>query len=107
MAIQGVQLLLLGFVLFMVYVLYLHWRKKDISHLMFGGWIIIWTTFTVLIIFPKILEPFLHSLFVVKVMDFLMVLSFMVLTYVTVESNIKIKNFEEKLEKVVRKLADR
>ena len=107
MNIQGVQLILLGFALFMVYVLYLHWKKKEISHLMFGAWIVIWGVFTTLVLFPKILEPFLHNVFVVTVMDFLMVVAFMVLTYVTVENNIKIRNYEEKIERVVRKMAQK
>jgi len=107
MNIQGVQLILLGFDLFMVYVLYLHWKKREISHLMFGAWIIIWGMFLILVAFPKILQPYLNNMFTLNVVDLIMVVAFMVLTYVTIENNIKIRNYEEKIEKVVRKMAEK
>lgn len=103
MNIQGVQLALLGFALFMVYVLYLHWKKKELTPLMFMAWMIIWGIFIVLVMFPKILQPYLNNIFTVTVVDLIMVVAFMVLTYVTVENNIKIKSQDEKIEKLVRK----
>jgi hypothetical protein len=106
MNIQGVQLVLLGFALFMVYVLYLHWKKKELTPLMFMAWLLIWSVFIVLIVFPKILQPYLNSTFNLNVVDLIMVVSFMVLTYVTVENNIKIRTQEEKMEILVRKVAE-
>jgi hypothetical protein len=41
----------------------------------------------------------------VKETDLILVMAFMVLTYVTVENNIKIRNYENKLEKLVREMA--
>jgi hypothetical protein len=38
-------------------------------------------------------------------MDLGMIGTFMILTYVTIENNIKIKGLEEKIEKLVRKLS--
>jgi hypothetical protein len=105
MNIIGLQLLLLFFALFMVYVLLLHWKKKNISNMMFGSWLVIWVGFLITTFFPKILEPLLKDLFLVRVMDLGMVIAFMILTYVTVENNIKIKRLEEQIEKLVRELA--
>lgn len=106
MNIQGVQLALLGFALFMIYVLYLHWKKKEISILIFLMWLLIWGMFIVLVAFPKILQPYLNNMFTLNVVDLIMVIAFMVLTYVTIENNIKIKNYSEKMEVLVRKMAD-
>ena len=106
MNIQGVQLVMLGFALFMVYILYLHWKKREITILIFLMWMLIWGVFIVLIVFPKILQPYLNSTFNLNVVDLIMVVSFMVLTYVTIENNIKIKNYSEKMEVLVRKMAE-
>ncbi|MCK9273416.1 DUF2304 domain-containing protein [Candidatus Gracilibacteria bacterium] len=105
MTIIGVQLILIGFALFMVYVLYLHWRKRNVSNKMFGVWSLIWLVFVFFSIFPTLLAPLLKELFIVRVMDLGMIVAFMILTYVTIENNIKIKKYEEQLEKLVRKIA--
>ncbi len=55
--------------------------------------------------FPKVLEPLMRELFIVRVMDLGMIGTFMILTYVTVENNIKIKNLEKTIEKLVRRIA--
>ena len=93
MNIIGVQILLLGFAFFMVYVLYLHWKKNNVSGLMFGVWLLIWIVFIVFDMFPKILEPLIRDLFIVRVMDLGMIGAFMILTYVAIENNIKIRKF--------------
>lgn len=105
MNILGVQLVLIGFACFMVYVLYLHWRKRNISNKMFGIWSVIWLLFILFSVFPTLLAPLLKELFIVRVMDLGMIGAFMILTYVTIENNIKIKEQEERIEKLVRQLA--
>ena len=105
MTIIGVQLILIGFALFMVYVLYLHWRKRNISNKMFGLWSFTWMVFVFFSMFPTLLAPLIKELFIVRVMDLGMIVAFMILTYVSIETNIKTKNLEEKIEKLVRKFS--
>jgi len=105
MNILGVQLVLVAFGLFMIYVLFLHWKKKNVSNKFFGMWIIIWVGYLFFAFFPNTLEPLIKELFIVRVMDLAMIVAFMVLGYVTVENNIKIKQLEDKIEEVVRKIA--
>lgn len=105
MNILGVQLLLLGFALFMVYILYLHWRKHEASNLMFVGWIVVWTIFVFFAMFPRTLEPLIKDLFIVRVMDLGTIVAFMILAYLTIENNIRIKKYEDQVEKLVRKVA--
>jgi hypothetical protein len=99
------QTVLIAFALLMIYSIFLHWRKKNISTNFFIFWLFIFILFVFISIFPKILEPLLKELFIVRVMDLGMIGTFMILTYVTIENNIKIKNLEEKIEKLVRKIA--
>lgn len=105
MSIITLQIVLLAFALLMVYSLFLHWKKKNISNKFFFTWLVIFFVFIFLAMFPKVLEPLIKKLFIVRVMDLGMIGTFMVLTYVMIENNIKIKNLEEKMEKLVRKIA--
>lgn len=98
------QILLIAFALVMVYSLFLHWKKKNVSNKFFISWLIIFVVFVFLALFPKLLEPLIKELFIVRVMDLGMIGTFMILTYVTVENNIKIRNLEDKIEKLVRKI---
>lgn len=105
MNIITLQLVLLGFALLMSYSLFLHWKKRNISNKFFFSWLLIFIVFIFLAMFPKLLEPLMRELFIVRVMDLGMIGTFMILTYVSIENNIKIKNIEDKMEKVVRKIA--
>lgn len=105
MNIVTLQIVLLIFAIFMAYSLFLHWKKKNISNKLFSFWIFIFSLFIFIAIFPKILEPLLKELFIVRVMDLGMIGTFMILTYITIENNIKIKKIEEQMEKLIRKIA--
>ncbi|MDP4009645.1 MAG: DUF2304 domain-containing protein [Candidatus Shapirobacteria bacterium] len=105
MNILGVQLILLCFAFFMIYVLFLHWKKKEISSFSFSVWIFIWTVFVLIAIFPKTLETLILKQFFVRVMDFGMIVAFIILTYLTFENNVKIKKYEKQTEKLIRILA--
>lgn len=99
------QTILLLFALLMVYSLYLHWKKKNINTKMFSFWLVLFLIFIFIIFFPKILEPLLKELFIIRVMDLGMIGTFMILTYITIENNIKIKNLEKTIERLVRKIS--
>lgn len=105
MSIITLQIVLLAFALFMTYSLFLHWKKKNISNKFFISWLIIFGVFIFLALFPKTLEPLMKELFIVRVMDLGMIGTFMILTYITIENNIKIKKNEDQIEKLVRKIA--
>jgi len=99
------QIILLAFAVFMVYSLFLHWKKKDISNNLFVFWLIIFSLFVFIAFFPKFIEPLLKELFIVRIMDLGMIGTFMILTYITIENNIKIKKMEGQVEKIVRNMA--
>lgn len=105
MNIITLQIVLLAFALLMIYSLFLHWKKKNISNKFFFFWLIVFVVFVFMAIFPKMLEPLMKELFIIRVMDLGMIGTFMILTYVTIENNIKIKNLEDKMEGLIRKIA--
>lgn len=105
MNILGVQLVLVAFGLFMIYVLFLHWKKRNVSNKFFGVWILIWLVYIYFSFFPQSLAPLLNDLFIVRVMDLGMIIAFMILGYLTIENNIKIKKQDKIIESLVRKFA--
>ncbi len=105
MNIIGVQLVLVAFGFFMMYVLFLHFNKKDIRKKTFLVWMGIWSIFVLVALFPQTLEPLLINLFIVRVMDLGMIIAFMILSYLTFENNVRIKKHEEQIEKLVRKIS--
>jgi hypothetical protein len=105
MKITELQILLIGFVILMMYSLFLHWKRHEISKRVFVFWGVIFAVFVFLTVFPKILEPILKELFIVRLMDLAMIGSFMILTYLTIENNIKIKSLDRKIEMLVRKIS--
>jgi hypothetical protein len=105
MNIITLQVILLAFAIFMAYSLFLHWKKKNISTTLFIFWLVIFSLFVFITFSPKILTPLLKELFIVRVMDLGMIGAFMILTYLTIENNIKIKKMEKEMEKLVRKIS--
>ncbi len=105
MNIIGVQLILLFFAIFMVYVLYVHWKKQHIPSKVFVVWLIVWFSFTFFVFFPSILQPLIRDLFIIRVMDLGMIGAFMILTYLTIVNNIQIGIHQKEMEELVRKLA--
>lgn len=105
MSIIGVQLVLLAFAIFMIYVSFLHWRRKSFTNITYGVWMILWFGLIIFTLFPKVLEPLLAKLFFIRAMDFGMIVAFMVLTFLTIDNNVRIKRYEDAQEKLVRKLA--
>ena len=105
MSIIGVQLILLFFGLFMLYVSFVYWKRKAFTDGTFAVWVLVWVVFLLFSLFPKILEPLLRELFFVRAMDFGMIVAFMVLTYLTIENNVRMKRYEDNLEKLIRRRA--
>lgn len=105
MNILGVQLILLFFAFFMLYITFTHWKKRQVGNSTMFVWLFIWLVFIFFTLVPKTLEPLLNELFFVRVMDIGMIGAFMVLTYISYENNVKIKQMEAMIEKLVRKLA--
>jgi len=99
---QGV---LLFFALFMIYVLYIHRKKGHVTTPFFIIWFLLWLAFIFVDIFPGTIRFFLSEFYIVRILDLGMIFAFMVLTYVTIENNINIKNLNTKIEKLVRDLA--
>lgn len=105
MNIVGVQLIVAAFGFLMLYNLFLHWKKKDIGFRGFVAWFLMWGGLLFINFFPKLIEPFIKSLFFIRIFDFATVFALIVLTYVMFENHIRINKMQMQLEKLVRMLA--
>jgi hypothetical protein len=101
----GIQILGILFAFFMLYLVYLHHKRKDLSSREFVLWTIAWLGFIFIIVFPEILNPFLQTLNITRIMDFVIILGFAFIIGITYKNYIGIKKNQKKLEEIVRKVA--
>lgn len=105
MSILGIQIIALFFGLFMFYLAYLSWKKNEINKIEMFFWAAVWTIFLIVTLFPSLLNNIIREVHVVRVMDFLMILTFMVLTFFVFRNRISNKKIETKIEELVRKIS--
>lgn len=103
--ILGIQILGSLFGIFMIYYVFLHYKRKELTIREYLFWIGLWVLFIILTLFPWLLSPIVRSIGFARTMDFFIVAGFMFLIgslfyiYLIVRSN------QKKLEEIVRKIA--
>jgi hypothetical protein len=103
MNILGVQIVSVLFAVFMLYVAFLHWKRKDLGNTEYMFWFILWCGFIAVTLFPNSLQNLTNLLFFARVMDLLMIGAFMVLAYIGFNNYISNKKMEKKIENLTRK----
>jgi len=107
MQIIGIQIIAILFAFFMLYVAFLHYKKGEIKNSTFLFWVVLWIIFIFLTLFSQILSPLIGPLRIFRVLDLLMIGAFIILTFITFENQVKIRNIEKKIEELVRKEASK
>lgn len=102
---MGVQIIAILFAIFMIYVAFLHFKRKDINGGEIFFWVSLWSGFIVITLFPRILQSITQLLFFARVMDLLMVLAFMILAFLGFQNHVSNRRMEKKIEELVRKEA--
>lgn len=102
MNILGVQIVSALFAFFMIYVAFLHWKRKDLSGYEMFFWLILWVGFILVTINPYILQGISNYLYFFRIMDLLVVISFMILAFLGFQNYISNKKLERKIEEVIR-----
>lgn len=103
MSILGVQLLAVLFAIFMIYVSFLYWKRKDFNGGEIFFWVSLWVGFVVIVLFPDLLLGLTQKLFFARVMDLLMVVAFMILAFLGFQNHVSNKRMERKIEELIRK----
>ena len=105
MNILGVQIISILFAIFMLYVAFLHWKRKDFDGGEIFFWLALWLGFILITLFPDILQNITKKLFFTRVMDLLMVIAFMILAFLGFQNHVSNRRMEKKIEELVRKEA--
>tara|TARA_Y100000310_G_C20240075_1_gene604225 strand:+ start:66 stop:386 length:321 start_codon:yes stop_codon:yes gene_type:complete len=103
--IAGIQIIGILFALIMLYVTFLHQKRKELSSLEFSFWLILWFIFIYVTAFPSSLDFIVKSLNVTRAFDLLIVLGFLFLISLGLYNYFLEKNNRKKIEKIVRKIA--
>ncbi len=104
--ILGIQILGVLFVLFMVYITFLHQRRNEFTAKESIFWFGAWIFFLLLVIFPTYLDFFIKNVLNFnRRLDFFIVLGFMFLIGMIFHTYTIVRKNQNSVEKVVRKIA--
>lgn len=100
--ITGFQIIAIVFSLIMIYLSYLHFRRKEIDKMEFFTWWIIWVGATMIIIFPDLLRGFASTFYITRVFDFMVIGGFILVITLSYKAYVSNRSLEKKLEKLIR-----
>lgn len=96
------QIISVLFALFMMYVVQIHGKKKNLSHTEVLGWNAVWIAFVVVALFPDLLLGITDLLKFGRVFDLLIVIAFMIVSIVVFLSYFTVRSLQKKIEDAVR-----
>lgn len=105
MNILGVQIIVILFAIFMIYVAFLHFKRKEINGGEIFFWFFLWLGFILVVLFPNVLQNLTKLLFFARVMDLLMLIAFMILAFLGFQNHVSNRRMEKKIEELIRKEA--
>ncbi|OGD08948.1 hypothetical protein A2397_05120 [Candidatus Amesbacteria bacterium RIFOXYB1_FULL_44_23] len=97
----GVQVISVFFALFMMYLVRLHYKRGNLGRREFFTWNGVWVVFIVFTFMPHLLSPILTRLSIVRALDLLMIVAFMILTYIIFMDHIAIRDLYRKINQMV------
>jgi hypothetical protein len=105
--ILGIQILGILFGGFMIYYVFLHHKRKELTIKEYSFWVVLWVLFIILTIFPWLLKPLVKSIGFARTMDFFIVAGFMFLVGSLFYIYLLVRGNQKRLEDIVRKIAFR
>jgi len=101
----GLQIIGLFFGLFMLYLTFLYYKRKDYDIRAFVVWIAIWLFFLIMVIFPQSMYGLMEIINVQRTVDFFVIAGFLFFSLIIFYLFVTVKNIQKKVEKVVREVA--
>ena len=105
--ILGIQITGFLFGLFMIYYSFLNYKRKSFSSKEFSFWILLWSMFIIVVVFPVVLDPILKPLGIFRALDFLIMTGFLFLIAMVFYNYTLTKKTQRQVETVVRSIAVR
>ena len=105
MAVLGIQVFGAVFGAFILYMTFLQWKKKEFTINEWIFWSIFAAVFTLISLFPDVLNPLVASLKLERKLDFFIILGFMFLIAATFYTYRVVRRTQKGFEELVRQLA--
>jgi len=100
-----IQVLGIGYILLMLYLTFLYYKKNHYSLRSFIFWIAVWSCGVLLLILPESTSLITQKLAVPRVIDFYLIVGLMFFSIITFFNYRTVKMNEAKIEELVRKVA--
>lgn len=101
----GIQLLCISFACLALFFTYIAYKRRDFNGKEMLLWTIIWLIFLGIAIFPETVSPYIQSMGFSRLMDFVIVIAFVVLFALLVHNYLVVKFLQKRIEKLVREEA--
>ncbi|MBU0980343.1 MAG: DUF2304 domain-containing protein [Nanoarchaeota archaeon] len=106
--IAGIQIAGVLFAIFMLYLTFLHQKRKEFTVKEYLFWVGLWLVFVLLALFPTALDPFVKGVLNVKrPIDLFMILGFMLIMGMIFHIYTIMRRVQKRSEEIVRKMAMR
>jgi len=103
--IAGVQIIGFLFGLFMIYLTFLYYKRKEYNTKAFGAWMFVWVFFLLIVAFPTMIYGLMETLKVQRTADFFVMAGFLFFALIIFYLFVSVKHMQKNVEKIVRKLA--
>lgn len=100
----GLQIIALLFAVSMVYFAIYAYKRRELSKMEIGSWVILWMAAILVIVFPNLLRPFSMTFLVTRVFDLMTIGGFVLVISMVGATYLRAKRSEKKLEELVRKM---
>lgn len=88
-----------------IHLTYLYYKRTNFTKRELYFWILIWSTFIFIAVFPRSVSPITGILGLQRPMDLIMIVAFIVLFSLTFHSYITSRKLESKINRLVQDLA--
>ena len=104
--ILGIQICGLLFSLIMIYLSFLHYKRKEFKAEVFFFWLLLWMGFIFMVVFPTSLDVLIKDVLKFgRRLDFFVVLGFIFMISLMYYNYIMVNKTKTKVEKIIRKIA--
>lgn len=100
----GIQVISIMFAVFMMYLIFVHYKRHNLDQKEYILWNGAWILFIIFALLPHILTPLMTRLSVVRALDLLMIVAFMILTFIMFNDHIAIRDLYRTIGKLTVEL---
>jgi len=103
--ILALQIFGFGFSSFMTYIAFSSYKKNSITGKELIGWLILWGTFFLLMINPRLLRFIIVPLRISRIIDFFVIFGFMFFAIIIYYNYLQQRHSQKNIEEIVRKIS--